>query len=92
MKTGKKTAVHKLLRNNSVTYWSQLDKKIEQTETNLPFHVMNIIQKSLKENISNNSLLNKKTTVNQQFKVGRRIKFRNNDDSDMTNSPIKIKR
>ena len=92
MKTGKKTAVHKLLRNNSVTYWSQLDKKIEQSETGLPFHVMNIIQKSLKENISNNSLLNKKTTVNQQFKVGRRIKFRNNDDSDMTNSPIKIKR
>lgn len=92
MKTGKKTAVHKLLRNNSVTYWNQLDKKIEQSETNLPFHVMNVIQKSLKENITNNSLLYKNTTVNQQFKLNKRIKFRNIDDTDMTNSPIKIKR
>ena len=92
MKTGKKTAVHKLLRNNSVTYWSQLDKKIEQSETNLPFHIINVLQKSLKENISNNSLLNKKTTVNHQSTVRKRIKFRNNDHTDMTNSPIKIKR
>jgi len=51
MKTGKKTAVHKLLRNNSVTYWSQLDKKIEQSETNLPFHIINVLQKSLKSPI-----------------------------------------
>jgi len=92
MKTGKKTAVHKLLRNSSVTYWNQIDKKIEQSETNLPFHVMSVIQKSLKDIISNSSLLNKKTAVGEEFKIRKKIKFRKIDDNDMTISPIKIKR
>jgi hypothetical protein len=97
MKTGKKTAVHKSFRNNEITYWNQLDKKISQDETNLPFHIINIIQKSLKDNRSNSSFLNKngkKIPDNQIFRRNNRIRIKdvNDDITNMTSSQIKIKR
>lgn len=101
-KTGKKVALHRT-HNKVVSYWSQEDKKINIDETNIPQYIQSIIQKSLRDDRSNQMIYNKKKQIvtepdpgliQRRRGLNNRIvsAIRREDNDDMTKLPIKIKR
>lgn len=100
-KSGRKTASMKELKHGTISYWNQVDKKIELEETNLPQYVINVIQKGQRVKYSNTYYFtnrNVPVTIDEEsiirrsklsMKIGHAIR-RENDD--MTELPIKIKK
>jgi hypothetical protein len=101
-KTGKKVALHRT-HNKVVSYWSQEDKKINIEEANIPQYIQSMIQKSLRDERSNQMIYNmKKQIVNEpnpeviqrRRGLSNRIvhAIRREDNCEVTNLQIKIKR
>ena len=59
-KTKLKVASFKSLSDNELTYWNQIDKRVDSSETGLPYSIIELIRDEMKSNPSTNqSLMNK---------------------------------
>lgn len=56
-KTGLKVASHKSLSSNELTFWNQTDKRVDSSETGLPYNIIEMIRDNMLETPVPNSSL-----------------------------------